>query len=375
LEADAEGLVDWLVSRIEFTLSTGEHDERRVKPSEVGSGLQSLLDLAVMRSAEVDGATTWLLVEEPEAFLHPSAQRSVAGALRASTTLKRIVSTHSPLVAEEGEYGEIVLVRSHEVFEPADVDERRSEINTAFQTGAGAEVLFARSVLLLEGPGDRAFFESLRRRLARIDTSGQMNSLMAVDVGGKTRFGAWIRLFRSYSSEDALPVRWLAVADAVDAATDLARGARDAGVVLPAPVAAAFRRIPGLYRNGLEADAIDAARALNQAALISGARVGLAPVDLEHLMLAEASPATCRLITDRIGIPRMSQANLLRKLGSQVGAGPSADRLKHPWIRSLIGQLLPPAEISADVRLILSMWMRGAIEDDAQIAELLDALR
>jgi hypothetical protein len=202
-----------------------------------------------------------------------------------------------------------------------------------------------------------------------------MNSLMAVDVGGKTRFGAWIRLFRSYSSEDALPVRWLAVADAVDAATDLARGARDAGVVLPAPVAAAFRRIPGLYRNGLEADAIDAARALNQAALISGARVGLAPVDLEHLMLAEASPATCRLITDRIGIPRMSQANLLRKLGSQVGAGPSADRLKHPWIRSLIGQLLPPAEISADVRLILSMWMRGAIEDDAQIAELLDALR
>jgi hypothetical protein len=36
--------------------------------------------------------------------------------------------------------------------------------------------------------------------------------------------------------------------------------------------------------------------------------------------------------------------------------------------------VLPAAEISADARLILTMWMRGAFEDDAQITELLDAL-
>lgn len=178
LEADPDSLVDWLVSRIRFTLSTGEHDKRRVKPGEVGSGLQSLLDIAVMRSAESEGAKAWLLIEEPEAFLHPSAQRSVASALRVSTTLKRIVSTHSPLVAEEGEYGEIVLVRDHRVFEPAPVGERRTEINTAFQAGMGAEALFARSVLLVEGPGDRAFFEALRRRLARHDTSGDRKSVV-----------------------------------------------------------------------------------------------------------------------------------------------------------------------------------------------------
>ena len=374
MKADPESLVDWLVSRFEFTLSTGEHDERRVKPSEVGSGLQSLLDVAVMRSAETAGATAWLLVEEPEAFLHPSAQRSIAGVLRASANLRRIVSTHSPLVAEEGEYGEIVLVRDHKVFEPNVVNERRGEINTAFQAGPGAEALFARSVILVEGPGDRAYFEALRRRLARVDRSGRVNDMMVVDVGGSTRFGPWIRLFRSYGSEGDLPVRWVAVADSGDAAADLARGARDAGVVLPAAVATALRRIPTLFREDRQTEAVEASVELNQAALESGARVAVAPVDLEYLMLAETSAATCRSIAGRVGIDSVDRDALLQRLGSRYGAGPSGDPLKQPWTRSLIGQMLPPAEISEQTRLILRLWMRGAIEDAAEVTALLDAL-
>lgn len=49
LDAEAGDLVAWMASKIKFHLVTGEHDARSVAPVEVGSGLQSLLDLAVLR--------------------------------------------------------------------------------------------------------------------------------------------------------------------------------------------------------------------------------------------------------------------------------------------------------------------------------------
>lgn len=372
LAADPEALISWLVSQIEFSLSTGSHDQRRVRPTEVGSGLQSLLDVALVRTglAELEGESGWLLVEEPEAFLHPSAQRSIATSLRQTDGPKKIISTHSPLIVEEAEYGEIVLVRNHRIFEPNDVDDHRVEINTAFQTGLGAEALFSRSVLLVEGPGDRAFFEVLRRRLAKTDPSGLVNTLMVVDVGGKSRFAPWIRLFRSYADDTELPVRWAAVVDAVDGSAELARGVREAGVSLPAAVDVHFRRLPRLYREGQLDAAIEESSELNAAALEAGARVAVAPVDLEYLMLAEASAATCARIANRVRCDRRDRVGLLGFLGSKFGDGPIADPAKAPWIRSVIGQELRPHEISEDVRAILRIWMRGAM-DDEQITALL----
>lgn len=375
LVTEPDSLIDWLVTQIEFSLSTGEHDQRRVKPEEVGSGLQSLLDLAVMRTVEDQDSDTWLLIEEPEAFLHPSAQRSVAVSLGETEGLRRMVSTHSPLVAEEAEYGEIVLVRDHNVFEPEIVSELRAEINTSFQTGLGAEALFARSVLLVEGPGDRAFFEALRRRCARVDKSGRVNTLLAVDVGGKTRFGPWITLLRSYGADGDFPIRWLAVADSFDATTDLTRGVRAAGFTIPAAVATEIRRIPSLVQQGRVDDMIETSRAVNRAASAAGARLALASVDLEYAMLCDASQATCRKLAKRIGQQSQSRDELLRVLGSKYGRGPIAEPLKAAWMRGLIGQTIPADEISEDARSIMSMWLGGAIDQGSEIKSLLAAMR
>jgi hypothetical protein len=48
-----------------------------------------------------------------------------------------------------------VLVRDHRFYPPSSLsNDARESINTALLAGAGAELAFARSVLLVEGEGD-----------------------------------------------------------------------------------------------------------------------------------------------------------------------------------------------------------------------------
>lgn len=370
-EADPEALVDWIVSRILFTLGTGEHDEKGVSPIEVGSGLQSLLDVGLVHAMSAGASSRWLLIEEPEAFLHPAAQRAVAGILRSYQGAKRVISTHSPVIAEESDYGEIVLVRNHKIYEPKAVDAQRAAINTAYISGPGAEALFSRSVLLVEGAGDKALFEALRRRLAGVDPSGRVHELMVVDVGGKSRFGPWIELFRSYASRDGdLPVRWTVLADAIDASSSIAECFEKVGIALPSAVDAELKRIPKLFGDGDVAGGIRATERLNVLARDSGLGLALAPVDLEYLVLGGVSDSACERLGEELGIGRTNRKALLKELGSKAVAGASSDG-KKPWMRSVIGRKIPRAEISDQLKGVLSIWLSGAIDDENVVRALL----
>ena len=223
-------LSQFIARQLVLGLTTGEHDADGVPPSEVGSGLQSLLALELRRAmAEVDGRRLILAVEEPEVFLHPSAQRQLGrrlsdGSLGATT----LVSTHSPLVLEEADWAQVAIMRDHTVSQPSVSAADRRAINTALVTGRGAEVFFSRSVLLVEGPGDREYWEGIRRRLARHDESGSVDHLYVLDVGSNTRFGPWLRLFRSYP---AALFRWLLLMDA-DSTAELREAVLNAGMRL-----------------------------------------------------------------------------------------------------------------------------------------------
>lgn len=348
---DAHSLVNWVADNTQIQLVTGDHDALGVDAVEVGSGLQSLLEMAVNRAGGSSRDVEWILaIEEPEAFLHPSAQHTLARLLR-STPGRLLISTHSPVLVDEARYGEVVLVRDHHFYEPRVTSTvRRHQINSALLTGHGAEMAFASSLLLVEGEGDRLFFERLRRRLAIETSDSCLDRLYVLPVGGKTGFGPWLRLLHSYGEAGNRPIRWLVVADD-DAAQQVREAYRQAGLRLSQDVVDAVReQRQALAASGGLAGAKDVTLKLNRLAR-SSARFCLLPGELEGSALASASDHTCGLIAESIGddVPD-TRKTLTTWLGKH----------KSPWLRALLADQLPWPEIDDVVADIMTGWMIGA---------------
>jgi hypothetical protein len=68
-------------------------------------------------------------------------------------------------------------------------------------------------VLLVEGDGDRLFFEWLRRRVAAATKDGRVDDLYVVPTGSNTQFSLWPQLLRSYGRDGDRPA-WLGNAKA-----------------------------------------------------------------------------------------------------------------------------------------------------------------
>lgn len=376
-DCEAEDLVGWMAERLSMRISTGDHDANSVEMTELGSGLQSILDLAIQKgSSPANGVDLVLALEEPEAFLHPAAQRTLARLVTTAATGSTIITTHSPVIVEEATYGNVVLVRDHQFFVPPSLDDqRRDEINTALMSGFGAELMFARGVLLVEGEGDRQLFEALRRRIARVDVSGRLDDAIVVPVGSKTHFAPWVELVRSYGTAENAAFKWLVAADG-DASSEIRDALTRAGVTIPANVRNALTDV---RRAESTAGWSAAVNTLNNVCSGDGFPLRLLSVDLESAVLAGASARTRRAIAEKAGWRdlsegRVSQQDLLHHLGSK-GASPHGEGNKAPWLRGYIGQHLPWREVSLEFRAILAAWLATVMpRDEAQALLNLSAI-
>ncbi|HZL07326.1 MAG TPA: AAA family ATPase, partial [Coriobacteriia bacterium] len=327
--------------------------------------VQSVLLMHLLIGDGGEGQRELLLLEEPEAFLHPSAQRTVARQLFDAEDLRLIISTHSTVVVDESVAADVVLVRGHRVFSPTDVDQQRVQINSALLTGQGSEAIFSRSVLLVEGPGDRAFFERLRRRFSALVPVGVLSSLGIVAVGGKTRFAPWIQLLGSYLDRHSgfRPIDFLVVADSADACTDVSRGFRDAGLSLPTAIGRLVSATSAAFSSGDVQGGIGQSQALNSASEREGFPMAFLPVDLEYAALSRASEVTLAALESHLHLGTNDRDALMSRLGSKFAGAPVASPRKEDWIRAEIAATLPLTELSAGVRLVLRRWLSPALDD------------
>lgn len=374
LDFEHDDALGWLADAVALRLTTGSHDERMVPVEEVGSGLQSLLVIGLLKSVAGSDVRVRLLLEEPETFLHPSAQRELARSLLDNEDLWFVASTHSAAMLDEATVSDVVIVREHRLFATpsvAGVDDRQS----AFMSGRGAEALFARSVLLVEGAGDVAAFEEIRRRLARHPTLRPACSQMAViAVGGKTAFTPWLRLLKGFVDQERRPaIHWLACADG-DAATQVIKCLNQAGSEVPEAVRSAKVAVDSTYAARDQEGHPAAVALLNAAASEASVPMHLLPFDLEFALTSDMSTEHAADLGAAIAISCQSGEDLAYRLGSKCRVDSAKGASKADVTRREVARRCSWKDLHPQFRLAVERWLRPVLNAEVDGRVLAAAL-
>ncbi len=186
---------------------------------EMGTGEQQVLALAFAYAyATAFHGGIVLVIEEPEAHLHPLAQQWLARKLRSRCAegLQVLITTHSPaFVSIEGLEGLVVVYKENGSTRVRQVT-RREFVSKCIEFGAPRSRvteqnilpfyaanatndllsgLFARTVVLVEGPTEAlALPVLLAKRGLQLDREG----IAVIPVYGKGNLAKWYRLYRAY---------------------------------------------------------------------------------------------------------------------------------------------------------------------------------
>ena len=188
---------------------------------ELGTGQEQILAIAFAHAYATafhgSSRTLILVIEEPEAHLHPLAQRWVAQHLRAlarTEGVQVIVTTHSPAFVSVLDLEGLVLVRKEDgssVVQQLTPTQLATHCQTLgadhatqdtilpfYDVAATNEILaglFAREVVLVEGPTEA---EALPTYLKRVKLDVVKEGIAILPVFGVGNLAKWFRFFSAY---------------------------------------------------------------------------------------------------------------------------------------------------------------------------------
>lgn len=197
-----------LLEKLELTLTgSAEADSHHSR----GLGSNNLLFMAcelLLLAAESDGFPL-LLIEEPEAHLHPQRQLRLMSFLQEQAKKERadhqriqiIVTTHSPNLASDLHLDNIALIESGLAFPLCKGKTKLSPSDYRFLERfldvTKANLLFARAVLVVEGDAENILLPVLARLLGR---DFHHHGVSVVNVGG-LGLGRYARIFMRQDPE------------------------------------------------------------------------------------------------------------------------------------------------------------------------------
>jgi len=148
-----------------------------------GLGYSNLLFIAAELSL-FDVGFKLLMIEEPEAHLHPQLQLKLAQHLNTLLETQIILTTHSPNLASKFKIETITIVKKGNVFplNEAKISDDDKKFLERFLDVTKANLFFARGVLLVEGESEELLFPTIAKLLKKDLTD---NGISIVKVGSK----------------------------------------------------------------------------------------------------------------------------------------------------------------------------------------------
>ena len=184
----------------------------------VGLGTSNILSMAcellLHKEAHNANRSSFLLIEEPEAHIHAQRQLKLVQSLEDATANQQIIiTTHSPLLAAVVELSNIIIIKDGKTFSLAKgqtkLDEDDYWFLEKYLDATKANLFFARSVIIVEGPGEALLIPTLASILGHSFTD---NGVSLVDVRG-VGLSRYARIFQRTDESNLLDVKVACVTD------------------------------------------------------------------------------------------------------------------------------------------------------------------